>query len=183
MAKAMTRTETAQDASVDPVTLEVVRAGLHSIIGEMSITLNRTSYSTILREINDYSCVLFDSRGRLLAQAEGIPIFNGSMNFVIDAGDREISTGRDEGRRHFPLQRSLHRRRHAQERHQRRHADLLAGRAGYAGGEQGASPRHRRQGPRQLVGGRPQHLSGGSLPSRTPARAGRQDERRGSSRS
>jgi N-methylhydantoinase B len=70
---------------VDPITLEVVRAGLASIISEMSITLKRTSYSTILREINDFSCVLFDARGRLLAQAEGIPIFNGSMNFVVDA--------------------------------------------------------------------------------------------------
>lgn len=70
---------------VDPVTLEVVRAGLSSIISEMSITLKRTSYSTILREINDFSCVLFDAQGRLLAQAEGIPIFNGSMNFVVEA--------------------------------------------------------------------------------------------------
>lgn len=70
---------------IDAVTLEVVRAGLASIISEMSITLKRTSYSTILREINDFSCVLFDAKGRLLAQAEGIPIFNGSMNFVIDA--------------------------------------------------------------------------------------------------
>ena len=94
MAKAMSFAETAREATVDPVTLEVVRAGLHSIISEMSITLNRTSYSTILREINDYSCVLFDSRGRLLAQAEGIPIFNGSMNFVDRRGDRQVPAGR-----------------------------------------------------------------------------------------
>jgi N-methylhydantoinase B len=73
------------NSKIDPVTLEVVRAGLTSIISEMSITLSRTSYSTILREINDFSCVIFDAKGRLLAQAEGIPIFNGSMNFVIDA--------------------------------------------------------------------------------------------------
>lgn len=85
MAKAMSFAEATGGASVDPVTLEVVHAGLHSIISEMSITLNRTSYSTILREINEYSCVLFDGRGRLLAQAEDIPIFNGSMNFVVDA--------------------------------------------------------------------------------------------------
>ena len=63
MAKAMHLAEEARQETVDPVTLEVVRAGLHSIISEMSITLNRTSYSTILREINDYSCVLFDSQG------------------------------------------------------------------------------------------------------------------------
>lgn len=70
--------------TVDPITLEVVRAGLVSIVHEMSITMDRTSYSTIIREVHDYSCVLFDGKGRLIAQAEGIPIFNGSMNFVID---------------------------------------------------------------------------------------------------
>lgn len=70
---------------VDPITLEVVRAGLVSIVHEMSITMDRTSYSTIIREVHDYSCVLFDGKGRLIAQAEGIPVFNGSMNFVIDA--------------------------------------------------------------------------------------------------
>ena len=70
---------------VNPVTLEVIRAGLMSVVHEMSITMDRTSYSTIIREVHDYSCVLFDAKGRLIAQAEGIPIFNGSMNFVIDA--------------------------------------------------------------------------------------------------
>ena len=70
---------------IDPITLEVIRAGLMSIVHEMSITMDRTSYSTIIREVHDYSCVLFDSDGRLIAQAEGIPIFNGSMNFVIEA--------------------------------------------------------------------------------------------------
>ena len=72
-------------SAIDAVTLEVVRAGLNSIVHEMTITLGRTSYSTIIREVHDFSCVLFDSQGRLIAQAEGIPIFNGSMNFVIDA--------------------------------------------------------------------------------------------------
>ena len=76
---------TSDQQRVDPVTLEVIRAGLMSVVHEMSITMDRTSYSTIIREVHDYSCVLFDSEGRLIAQAEGIPIFNGSMNFVSDA--------------------------------------------------------------------------------------------------
>jgi len=71
--------------TVDAITLEVIRAGLMAVVHEMSITMDRTSYSTIIREVHDYSCVLFDSHGRLIAQAEGIPIFNGSMNFVIEA--------------------------------------------------------------------------------------------------
>jgi len=70
---------------VDPVTLEVIRAGLISIVSEMSVTLSRTAYSTIIRDVHDFSCVIFDARGMLVAQAEGIPSFNGSMSFALDA--------------------------------------------------------------------------------------------------
>ena len=70
---------------VDPITLEVVRAGLTSIVREMSVTLTRTAYSTIIRDVHDFSCVVFDRRGRLIAQAEGIPSFNGSMGFTLAA--------------------------------------------------------------------------------------------------
>jgi N-methylhydantoinase B len=71
--------------AVDPVTLEVVRASLLAIVREMSVTLARTSYSTIIREVHDFSCVLFDVQRRLIAQAEGIPVFHGSMDFVVEA--------------------------------------------------------------------------------------------------
>ncbi len=73
------------EGRVDPITLEVIRAGLISIVREMSVTLTRTAYSTIIREVHDFSCVVFDNRGRLIAQAEGIPSFNGSMGFTLAA--------------------------------------------------------------------------------------------------
>ena len=62
-----------------------MRAGLISIVREMSVTLTRTAYSTIIRDVHDFSCVVFDARGRLIAQAEGIPSFNGGMRFALDA--------------------------------------------------------------------------------------------------
>lgn len=80
-----TTTERAADAQVDAVTLEVIRAGLISIVREMSVALTRTAYSTIIRDVHDFSCVVFDARGMLVAQAEGIPSFNGSMRFALDA--------------------------------------------------------------------------------------------------
>lgn len=70
--------------AVDPITLEVIRTSLISIVQEMSVTLTRTAYSTIIRDVHDFSCVLFDANGRLIAQAEGIPSFNGGMSFVIE---------------------------------------------------------------------------------------------------
>jgi N-methylhydantoinase B len=69
---------------IDPVSVEVMRARLMSIVREMSVTLYRTSYSTIIREVHDFSCVLLDTRSRLVAQAEGIPLFNGSMGPVLE---------------------------------------------------------------------------------------------------
>lgn len=74
-----------REGSLDPITLEVIRAGLIAIVREMSVTLTRTAYSTIIRDVHDFSCVIFDARGRLIAQAEGIPSFNGSMSFALDA--------------------------------------------------------------------------------------------------
>jgi N-methylhydantoinase B len=75
----------AASTGIDPITLEVIRAGLISIVREMSVTLTRTAYSTIIRDVHDFSCVLFDSEGRLIAQAEGIPSFNGGMQFALEA--------------------------------------------------------------------------------------------------
>src|SRR5579871_2662000 len=70
---------------VDPITLEVIRAALTSVVREMSVTLTRTAYSTIIRDVHDFSCVIFDRKGRLIAQAEGIPSFNGGMSFALEA--------------------------------------------------------------------------------------------------
>jgi N-methylhydantoinase B len=79
--------------AVDPVTVEVIRSGLISIVREMSVTLTRTAYSTIIRDVHDFSCVLFDRHGRLIAQAEGIPSFNGGMSFALGATAAKFPLG------------------------------------------------------------------------------------------
>jgi N-methylhydantoinase B len=57
--------------SVDPITLEVVREGLSSIVREMRITLVRTAYSSILYEGEDFSCVLMDGDAQIIAMSRG----------------------------------------------------------------------------------------------------------------
>src|SRR5690606_25302971 len=39
-----------------------------SIVGELGSTLRRTSFSTVVRDIGDYGCAVFDAETRLLAQ-------------------------------------------------------------------------------------------------------------------
>ena len=54
--------------SIDPITLEMLWRRLVSIVGELGSTLRRTSFSTVVRDIGDYGCAIFDAEARLLAQ-------------------------------------------------------------------------------------------------------------------
>jgi N-methylhydantoinase B len=58
-------------AMTDPITLEVVREAFSSIVREMRVTLVRTAYSSILYEGEDFSCVLMDGAGELVAMSRG----------------------------------------------------------------------------------------------------------------
>lgn len=56
---------------IDPITLEVVREALSSIVREMRVNLVRTSYSSILYEGEDFSCVLMDAEAQIVAMSRG----------------------------------------------------------------------------------------------------------------
>ena len=60
-------------ARVDPFTVEIVRNALDSVCEQMSSVIERTAYSTIIRDILDFSTALFDARGRIIAQSSRIP--------------------------------------------------------------------------------------------------------------
>ena len=57
-------------ARVDPITLEVVRGWLVSIVLQMRVTLARTAYAPILYETKDFSCGLLTPEGELAAMAD-----------------------------------------------------------------------------------------------------------------
>ena len=68
----------------DPITLEILWSRLIAIIDEASATLVRTSFSTIVRESNDFACVLLDAEGRSLAQSTlSIPSFIGTLPVTV----------------------------------------------------------------------------------------------------
>ena len=64
----------------DPVTLEILCSRLISTTDESAAALLRTSFSTIVRESNDYATVLMDANGDALAEnTAGIPSFVGIL--------------------------------------------------------------------------------------------------------
>jgi N-methylhydantoinase B len=64
---------------VDPISLEIFRCALTAIAEEMGVVLMKSSYSPNIKERRDFSCALFDARGRLVAQAAHIPVHLGAM--------------------------------------------------------------------------------------------------------
>jgi N-methylhydantoinase B len=71
---------TATSSHFDPVTLEIFWNRLISIADESAAALLRTSFSTIVRESNDFATVLMDAHGDSLAEnTAGIPSFVGIL--------------------------------------------------------------------------------------------------------
>jgi N-methylhydantoinase B len=70
---------------VDPITRSVVQHRLGSIVKEMGEAMLRTSYSQILNSSRDFSLAITDTRGRLIAQAEHIPVHVGALPWATRA--------------------------------------------------------------------------------------------------
>ena len=70
---------------VDPITVSVIQHRLSAIVEEMGEAMLRTSYSQILNSSRDFSTALCDAEGRLVAQAEHVPIHVGAMPWAARA--------------------------------------------------------------------------------------------------
>lgn len=70
-------------SAIDPVTLTVIDNFLTSTCRDMGITMMKTSYSPIFNESLDFSCVIFDPAGQMLAQAEFCPSQIGTIKFTV----------------------------------------------------------------------------------------------------
>src|SRR5215831_4078908 len=73
------------ELAFDIVTLNVLINAFHAIAEEMGVNLLRSARSTIIREARDCSCALFDSHGRIVAEAEHIPVQMSSLSLPMQA--------------------------------------------------------------------------------------------------
>ena len=65
---------------LDAITLEIVWNGLKSINDEFWITIQKSAFSTNIKERHDHSTAIADARGRLITQAEmALPIHLASL--------------------------------------------------------------------------------------------------------
>ncbi|HYZ20037.1 MAG TPA: hydantoinase B/oxoprolinase family protein [Gaiellaceae bacterium] len=67
------------------IELQVLGSALRSIADEMGAALVRSAFSANIKERRDCSTALFDERGRMVAQAEHIPVHLGAMPDAVAA--------------------------------------------------------------------------------------------------
>ena len=67
------------------IELQVLGSALRSIAEEMGAVLVRSSFSANIKERRDCSTALFDERGRMIAQAEHIPVHLGALPDAVAA--------------------------------------------------------------------------------------------------
>ena len=92
------------------IELQVLGSALRSIAEEMGAVLIRSAFSANIKERRDCSTALFDERGRMIAQAEHIPVHLGAMPDAVaavmlhDPGPRDVFVLNDPfaGGTHLP---------------------------------------------------------------------------------
>src|SRR5438876_1795840 len=73
-----------RDAFVN-IQLQVLGAQLRAVAEEMGAVLVRSAFSANIKERRDCSTALFDERGRMISQAEHIPVHLGAMPDAVVA--------------------------------------------------------------------------------------------------
>lgn len=80
---ASTATAAQQGRAHHPVTLEVIRMRLDSIVDEMAIAMMRSSGSPVITESGDFNTALFDADGRIYAYSNYVQFHIGSASVAL----------------------------------------------------------------------------------------------------
>ena len=75
------------------MTLEVIRNRLQHLTQEMSAAIVKTAVSPVVSEARDFSCVLYDADGHIVANASTVP-----FHFGVSAGAIAVVRARFRGR-------------------------------------------------------------------------------------
>lgn len=102
-----------QPRTTDPITLELIKNALQSIVDEMALTVVRTAHSGVIKDVMDFSTGFCNPDGEMVAQGLTLPLHLGSIPDAIAAvlrkygqnfapGDIIIMNDPFEGGMHLP---------------------------------------------------------------------------------
>lgn len=78
------------ERTLDPITFELIKNSLESLVDDMALTIVRTAYSNVVRDNMDFSTGFCDRDGNLIAQGLTIPLHLGSIPDAMAALMRDL---------------------------------------------------------------------------------------------
>jgi N-methylhydantoinase B len=81
----------------DPITAELVKNALASLVDEMAYTVIQTAHSEIVKDVMDFSTAVCDARGRMLAQGKTIAMHLGAVPDAMEAVGAAFGTDVHDG--------------------------------------------------------------------------------------
>src|SRR6202007_1074913 len=92
MSTAVRRVPQTKPDRIDPITTSVIQGALENIAVEMGYKLMRMSYSSIIRESEDFGAALIDLENRQLAEAkQSTPLQSGPIPGYIRGMRRQLA--------------------------------------------------------------------------------------------
>jgi N-methylhydantoinase B len=92
-----TKPDESTPSRLDPVTLSLLLNRFSGIATEMTVALSNAAFSALLSLTNDFSCAIFDARGRQLTAVDAIPIHTNSMHLFLEEIERTFGDDIHEG--------------------------------------------------------------------------------------
>ncbi|MBI4693701.1 MAG: hydantoinase B/oxoprolinase family protein [Gammaproteobacteria bacterium] len=71
--------------NVDPITFSVILNRFNTIAREMTLTLEHTSWTSILALARDFSCAIYDAGARQVCMMDALPIHTNSLHVILNS--------------------------------------------------------------------------------------------------
>ncbi|RMF91449.1 MAG: hydantoinase B/oxoprolinase family protein, partial [Nitrospinota bacterium] len=81
-----------EQSRVDPITLELIKNALQSIVDEMALTVVRTAHSGVIKDVMDFSTGFCTASGEMIAQGLTLPLHLGAIPDAMTAVLRKYGT-------------------------------------------------------------------------------------------
>jgi N-methylhydantoinase B len=69
--------------SLDPITFSVILNRFNTIASEMTLTMEKTAWSSVIALARDFSCAIYDAKARQICMMDAIPVHTNSMHVVL----------------------------------------------------------------------------------------------------
>lgn len=69
--------------AIDPITFSVILSRFNTIANEMTRTMERTAWTSIIALSHDFSCAIYDRQNRQVCMMDALPIHTNSLHVVL----------------------------------------------------------------------------------------------------